>query len=30
MRQFLAAYADLHAEVRDAIIPDPDRKPVPA
>ena len=30
MRQFLAAYADLHAEVRDAILPDPDRKPVPA
>ena len=30
MRQFLAAYADLHVEVRDAIIPDPDRKPVPA
>jgi transaldolase len=30
MRQFLAAYADLNAEVRDAIIPDPDRKPVPA
>ena len=30
MRQFLAAYADLHGEVRDATIPDPDRKPVPA
>ena len=30
MRQFLAAYADLTAEVRDAILPDPDRKPVPA
>jgi transaldolase len=25
MRQFLAAFADLQAEVRDAIIPDPDR-----
>ena len=30
MRQFLAAFADLGAEVRDATIPDPDRKPVPA
>jgi len=30
MRQFLAAYADLTTEVRDAILPDPDRKPVPA
>jgi transaldolase len=30
MRQFLAAVADLQAEVRDATIPDPDRKPVPA
>lgn len=30
MRQFLAAYTDLQAEVRDAILPDPDRKPVPA
>ncbi len=30
MRQFLAAYADLTAEVRDAILPDPGRKPVPA
>ncbi len=30
LRQFLAAYADLHVEVRDAILPDPDRKPVPA
>ncbi len=30
MRQFLAAYADLGAEVRDAILPDPDQKPVPA
>ena len=30
MRQFLAACADLHAEVRDAILPDPDRAPVPA
>jgi transaldolase len=28
MRQFLAAYADLQAEVRDAILPNPDRKPV--
>jgi transaldolase len=27
MRQFLAAFADLQAEVRDAILPDPDRKP---
>ena len=30
MRQFLAAYADLSVEVRDATLPDPDRKPVPA
>ena len=27
MRQFLAAYADLQVEVRDAILPDPDRMP---
>jgi transaldolase len=27
MRQFLAAFADLQAEVRDAIVPDPDRAP---
>lgn len=30
LRAFLAAYADLQAEVRDAILPDPDRRPVPA
>ena len=30
MRQFLAAYADLQVEVRDAILPDPDRKPATA
>lgn len=30
MRQFLAATADLQAEIRDALIPDPDRRPVPA
>jgi transaldolase len=30
MRQFLAAYADLQSEVRDAILPDPARTPVPA
>ncbi|MEI7743098.1 MAG: transaldolase family protein [Chloroflexota bacterium] len=30
LRQFLAAYADLGAEVRDAILPDPDRKPAAA
>jgi transaldolase len=29
MRQFLAAYADLQAEVRDAILPNPDRRPTP-
>jgi transaldolase len=27
MRQFLAAYADLQSEVRDAILPNPDRRP---
>lgn len=27
MRQFLAAFADLQAEVRDAILPNPDQKP---
>ncbi len=29
MRQFLAAYADLQAEVRDAILPNPDRRIAP-
>ena len=30
MRQFLTAFADLQAEVRDALIPDPDRRPAVA
>ena len=30
MRQFLAAYQDLQAEVRDAVLPNPDRRLVPA